>query len=92
MDEEMLRHIKEIFDRYDENQNGILEKEEFFKGFSQLVKSLAEGQTDEEIKKITDEAIDKFDLNHNGQIEIEEFNQLMWFLINEKGLSIDDLS
>ena len=92
MDEEMLRHIKEIFDRYDENQNGILEKEEFYKGFTQLVKSLAEGQTDEEIKQITDEAIDKFDLNHNGQIEIDEFNQLMWFLINEKGLSIDDLN
>ena len=92
MDEEMLKHIKAIFDRFDENQNGILEKEEFYKGFNKLVKSLAEGQTDEEIKQITDEAIDKFDLNHNGQIEIDEFNQLMWFLINEKGLSIEELS
>ena len=92
MDEYTLRTIKEIFDRFDDNHNGILEKEEFYKGFNKLIKSLAEGQTDEEIKKITDEAIDKFDLNHNGQIEIEEFNQLMWFLINEKGLSIDELS
>ena len=87
----MLRKIKDIFDRFDENQNGILEKEEFCKGFDKLVKSLAEGQSDEEIKQITEEAIDKFDLNHNGQIEIDEFNQLMYFLISEKGLSIEEL-
>ena len=92
MDECTLNTIKDIFDRFDDNHNGILEKEEFYKGFNELIKSLAEGQTDEEIKQITDEAIDKFDLNHNGQIEIDEFNQLMWFLINEKGLSIDELS
>ena len=91
MDEYMLKKIKDIFDTFDENQNGILEKEEFYKGFDKLVKSLAEGQSDEEIKQITEEAIDKFDLNHNGQIEIDEFNQLMYFLINEKGLSIDEL-
>ena len=87
----MINHIKEIFDRFDENHNGVLEKEEFYKGFNELVKSLAEGHSEEEIKKITEEAIDKFDLNHNGQIELDEFNQLMWFLIDEKGLSIDDI-
>ena len=87
----MINHIKEIFDRFDENHNGVLEKEEFYKGFNELVKSLAEGHSEEEIKKITEEAIDKFDLNHNGQIELDKFNQLMWFLIDEKGLSIDDI-
>ena len=91
MDENTLRKIKDLFDRFDENQNGILEKDEFYKGFYELVKSLAEGHSDEEIKQIFEEAIEKFDLNHNGQIELEEFNQLMYFLINEKGLSIDDL-
>ena len=55
------------------------------------MKSLAEGHSDEEIKQICDEAIDKFDLNHNGKIEIKEFNQLMYFLINEKGLSIHNI-
>ena len=91
MDEELQKNIKEVFDKFDENHNGILEKEEFYKGFVGLIKSLAEGQTDEEIDKIAEEAIQRFDLNHNGQIEIEEFNQLMLFLINEKGLSIDDI-
>ena len=91
MDKEIENDIKEIFDRFDLNHNGVLEKEEFFKGIIGLIKSLAEGHSDEDIKKITDEAIEKFDLNHNGQIEIDEFNQLMYFLINEKGLSIDDV-
>ena len=83
--------IKEIFDKYDENHNGILDKNEFFKGFSDLLKSLAEGQDEKEIEKIAEEAIEKFDLNQNGQIEFEEFIQLMIFLINEKGLSLDEI-
>ena len=92
MDAATLNYIQDLFDRFDENHNGMLEKEEFYKGFNELVKSLAEGHSDEDIKQITEEAIDKFDLNHNGKIEIDEFNQLMWFLINEKGLAIDELN
>ena len=91
LDDEMKTHIKELFDKYDINHNGVLDREEFYKGFSELVKSLAEGQSDDEIEKISDEAIERFDLNKNGQIELNEFNQLMIFLINEKGLSLDDI-
>ena len=91
VDEEMKTHIKELFDKYDINHNGALDREEFYKGFSELIKSLAEGQSDDEIEKISEEAIEKFDLNKNGQIELNEFNQLMIFLINEKGLSMDDI-
>ena len=91
MDEEVKNNIKEIFDKFDSNHNGVLDREEFFKGISDLIKSLAEGQTEEEIKKIAEEAIERFDLNKNGKIELDEFYQLMEFLINEKGLSIDDL-
>ena len=91
MNEQTQNSIKEIFDKFDENHNGILDKKEFFKGFSDLIKSLAEGQDEKEIEKIAEEAIEKFDLNHNGEIELEEFNQLMIFLINEKGLSLDEL-
>ena len=87
----MKTSIKEIFDKFDSNHNGVLDREEFFKGCSGLIKSLSEGQSDEEIKNITEEAIEKFDLNKNGQIELDEFYQLMIFLINEKGLSIDDI-
>ena len=91
LDEEVQNDIKEIFDKFDSNHNGVLDKEEFYKCFSGLIKSLCEGQTDQEIQKIAEEAIEKFDLNKNGQIEPNEFLNLMEFLIIEKGLSIDDL-
>ena len=91
LDEATKSNIKEIFDRFDLNHNGVLDREEFCKGFADLLKTLSEEQSDQEIQKIADEAIEKFDLNKNGQIELDEFNQLMIFLINEKGLSIDDV-
>ena len=55
-----------------------------------MVKQLADDQTEEELDQITKEAIVKFDLNQNGTIEFEEFNDLVRFLIDEKGLSIDN--
>ena len=54
-----------------------------------MIKSLYEDKTDEEIEEITKESIDKFDLNNNGKIEFDEFRELVNFLIDEKGLSID---
>ena len=91
LDEKMKENVKEIFNNYDENQNGVLDRMEFFKGFTKLLKSLAGGESDQEIKKISEEAIAKFDLNKNGVIEFEEFTNLMSFLIIDKGLQIDDL-
>ena len=91
MDEDLQKNVKEVFDKFDKNKNGILEKEEFYKGFLELIKALGEGHSEDEIEKIADEAIEKFYLNGNGTIELDEFNQLILFLINEKGLSIDDI-
>ena len=91
MDKKMQKNIQEVFDRFDENHNGTLDKAEFYKGFEEIIKSLAEGHSDEEIKSISEEAIELFDLNRNGQIELNEFNQLMFFLINEKGLEIEEI-
>ena len=89
LDSKMKLRVKEIFNYYDENQNGVLDRMEFFKGFHKLLKSLSGGESDQEIEKISEEAIAKFDLNKNGVIELEEFNDLMAFLILDKGLQLD---
>ena len=80
--------IKLLFDKYDDNKNGILEKSEFIKGFIDLVKAIETDMKDNEVKKIAEEAIIKFDLNGNGIIEFNEFCELISFLKNEKGLNL----
>lgn len=80
--------ITKMFQLYDENNNGVLEREEFCKVFKNLVIKLSDDQDEEELDSITNEAIIKFDLNKNGIIEFNEFKNLIRFLIDDKGLSI----
>ena len=80
--------IKLLFDKYDDNKNGVLEKSEFIKGFIDLVKEIESDMNDNEVKKVAEEAIIKFDLNGNGIIEFNEFCELISFLKNEKGLNL----
>ena len=82
-------YVKRMFNSYDENNNGTLEREEFCKVFKNMVKKLADNQSDEELNSITEEAIIKFDLNKNGTIEYNEFKELVRFLVDEKGLSVN---
>ena len=82
--------IRSMFNSYDDNNNGILDREEFSKVLKSMIRKLAGGQTEEELDLIEKEAVEKFDLNKNGIIEFGEFNDLVRFLIDEKGLSIDN--
>ena len=84
----MKAKIKILFDKYDDNKNGVLEKSEFIKGFIDLVKEIESDMNDNEVKKVAEEAIIKFDLNGNGIIEFNEFCELISFLKNEKGLNL----
>ena len=80
--------IKILFEKYDDNKKGVLEKSEFIKGFIDLVKEIESDMNDNEVKKVAEEAIIKFDLNGNGIIEFNEFCELISFLKNEKGLNL----
>ncbi len=88
MSDKEKKKIKALFDKYDENKNGVLEKSEFVKVFRDLIKSLGEDMSSNEVDKIAEDAISNFDLNQNGTIEFNEFCQLISFLINEKGLNL----
>ena len=81
--------IKDIFNKYDKNHNGLLEKEEFIKCFTKLLELMDDHKSDEEIKRIAELGIEKFDFDHDGTLECKEFTELMAFLILEKGLSFD---
>ena len=88
MSSEEETFVTRMFQSYDENNNGVLEKEEFCRVFKNLVIKLSDDQTEEELDSIAKEAIVKFDLNKNGTIEFNEFKELIRFLIDDKGLSI----
>ena len=90
MSSEEETFISRMFQSYDENNNGTLEKSEFCKVFKNMLKKLSYDQTEEELDKIANEAIINFDLNKNGTIEYNEFKELVRFLIVEKGLSINN--
>lgn len=80
--------IKYLFDKYDENKNGVLEKSELLEGFNDLLLALDDTMSQEKIEKIAEEAIRNFDLNNNGTIELDEFTDIIHFLVTEKGLKI----
>ena len=83
MSQKEKEKIKVLFDKYDENKNGVLEKTEFVKVFRDLIKSLGEDMTKEEIDNIAEDAISNFDLNQNGIIEFDEFCQSVLFVVYE---------
>ena len=89
MENEVELFIPRKFESYDDNNNGVLDREEFCKALKNMIRELSEDETEEELDAIVKEATEKFDLNQNGTIEFDEFHQLMKFLIEEKGLSID---
>ena len=82
--------IKALFERYDTNKNGVLDGEEFFIVFKQLLSEMGENFPDKKNDEVAEEGMNNFDLNKNGIIEFNEFQELVRFLIDEKGLSINN--
>lgn len=88
MSEDKKEKIKKLFDSYDENKNGVLEKEELVNGLKELICDLGDSLSEEKVDEIAEEAIINFDLDGNGKIDLQEFTNLINFFIEEKGLKI----
>ncbi len=80
--------IKALFERYDTNKNGVLDREEFFIVFKQLLSEMGENFPDKKNDEVAEEGMNNFDLNKNGTIEYNEFEELIKFLIEEKGYNL----
>jgi Ca2+-binding EF-hand superfamily protein len=78
----------ELFNKYDSNNNGVLEKKEFACYFKEMTKLLGESVPEAELEAIVNEGIEIFDLNSDGVLQIEEFKKMLKFLIEEKGLKL----
>ena len=80
--------IKALFERYDTNKNGVLDREEFFIVFKQLLAEMGETFPGKKNDEVAEEGMNNFDLNKNGTIEFDEFTELIKFLIEEKGYKL----
>ena len=80
--------IKALFERYDTNKNGVLDREEFFVVFKHLLSEMGENFPDKKNDEVAEEGMNNFDLNKNGTIEYNEFSELINFLVAEKGYTL----
>ena len=80
--------VKVLFEKYDGNKNGVLDRQEFSTIFRTLLEELGENFPDKKHDQVEEEAMQNFDLNQNGVIEYDEFVELINFLVTEKGYSL----
>ena len=84
--------IKALFERYDTNKNGVLDREEFFVVFKQILSEMGENFPEKKNDEVAEEGMNNFDLNRNGTIEYDEFSELINFLINDKGYKLPQIN
>ena len=80
--------VKKLFEKYDLNKNGVMEKDEFIKVMVDILKELGEDLPEKKHIEVAEEGLQKFDLNNNGKIEYNEFYEFIRFLISEKGYNL----
>ena len=80
--------VRKLFEKYDLNKNGVMEKEEFINVMVDILKELGEDLPEKKHREVAEEGLQKFDLNNNGKIEYNEFYEFIRFLVSEKGYSL----
>ena len=80
--------VREMFEKYDKDRNGTLEKKEFIKIMVDILKELDENLSDSNLLEIAEEGFIKFDLDKNKKLEFDEFYDFIKFIISEKGYQL----
>ena len=80
--------VKELFEKYDFNKNGVIDPDEFLSIMVDILRSLGEELPEKKHVEVAEEGLNRFDLNQNGTIEFNEFYEFIKFLVSEKGYSL----
>ena len=83
-----MSKARELFEKYDFNKNGVLDKNEFTKIMTDILRELGENLPEKKHIEVAEEGFHKFDLNDNKIIEFNEFYEFMRFVISEKGYEL----
>ena len=80
--------VRNLFEKYDLNKNGVLDKNEFIKIMIDTLKKLGDDLPEKKHIEVAEEGFSKFDMNDNSVIEFNEFYEFMRFVISEKGYEL----
>ena len=80
--------VRKLFEKYDFNKNGVLDKDEFINIMVDVLRELGEDLPEKKHIEVAEEGFENFDLNKNGKIEFNEFYDFILFLVSEKGYSL----
>ena len=80
--------VRNLFEKYDLDKNGVLDKNEFVRIMVDILKKLGEDLPERKHLEVAEEGFNKFDLNENRVIEFNEFYEFMRFVISEKGYEL----
>ena len=80
--------VKDLFEKYDKNRNGVLDKNEFIRILIDILTELGEDLPVKKHLEVAEEGFDRFDLNKNGTIEYKEFLDFIMFVVCEKGYNL----
>ena len=80
--------VKDLFQKYDKNRNGVLDKDEFIKVLIDILTELGEDLPIKKHLEVAEEGFDRFDLNKDGKIEFNEFLNFIIFVVCEKGYNL----
>ena len=80
--------VRELFEKYDKDKNGTLEKKEFKKIMKDILRDLDENISESKLTEVADEGFKLFDQDENKKIEFDEFYQFIRFIISEKGYEL----
>ena len=83
-----MEKVRKLFEEYDFNKNGILDKDEFLTIFKKMLHDIGQYVPDKCHDEIAEEGMETFDLNRNGVIEFDEFYEVINFLVTEKGYAL----
>ena len=80
--------VKILYEKYDLNKNGIIDKNEFIRVMTVILKEFEPEADKNRLKEVVEEGLQTFDLNENGKLEYDEFFEFIHFLVTEKGFEL----
>ena len=83
-----INKVRELFEKYDLDKNGVLDKKEFIRIMTDILRELGEYLPEKKHIEVVEEGFKRFDLNNNRIIEFSEFYEFMRFIISEKGYDL----